>query len=121
MAENINDFCDLDPTKLCDNCCKCIERDAGEGESGFRVLEAAFETEERLDEPSLLHNGQLSSVAALFDDAEDCDAFEDELEPLDIPPELMAEWEAKLRESFLNDRETNVETLRAHGVRKIRG
>lgn len=20
-----DDFCDLDPTKICDNCCKCIE------------------------------------------------------------------------------------------------
>jgi len=22
------DICDLDPTKICDNCCKCIEGDA---------------------------------------------------------------------------------------------
>ena len=22
-----NDFCDLDPNKICDNCCKCIEPD----------------------------------------------------------------------------------------------
>ena len=22
-----NDFCDLDPTKICDNCCKCIDSD----------------------------------------------------------------------------------------------
>ena len=22
-----NDYCDLDPNKICDNCCKCIEGD----------------------------------------------------------------------------------------------
>ncbi len=22
-----NDYCDLDPNKICDNCCKCIETD----------------------------------------------------------------------------------------------
>lgn len=22
-----NDYCDLDPNKICDNCCKCIESD----------------------------------------------------------------------------------------------
>lgn len=22
-----DDFCDLDPNKICDNCCKCIETD----------------------------------------------------------------------------------------------
>ena len=22
-----DDFCDLDPKKICDNCCKCIETD----------------------------------------------------------------------------------------------
>ena len=26
--EEENDFCDLDNTKICDNCCKCIETDA---------------------------------------------------------------------------------------------
>lgn len=24
-----DDTCDLDPNKICDNCCKCIEIDAG--------------------------------------------------------------------------------------------
>ena len=22
-----DDYCDLDPTKICDNCCKCIDSD----------------------------------------------------------------------------------------------
>ena len=25
--ETEDDFCDLDPNKICDNCCKCIETD----------------------------------------------------------------------------------------------
>lgn len=25
--DEIDDFCDLDPNKICDNCCKCIKND----------------------------------------------------------------------------------------------
>ena len=25
IIEEANDYCDLDNTKICDNCCKCIE------------------------------------------------------------------------------------------------
>lgn len=25
--DNEDDYCDLDPNKICDNCCKCIETD----------------------------------------------------------------------------------------------
>ena len=27
LNEFENDFCDLNPEKICDNCCKCIETD----------------------------------------------------------------------------------------------
>ena len=27
MEEENDDRCDLDPNKICDNCCKCIESD----------------------------------------------------------------------------------------------
>ena len=27
LNECENDFCDLNPEKICDNCCKCIETD----------------------------------------------------------------------------------------------
>ena len=29
------DYCDLDPTKICDNCCKCI--DSGKDYEDFRL------------------------------------------------------------------------------------
>ena len=29
VEDDCDDTCDLDPTKKCDNCCKCIELDKG--------------------------------------------------------------------------------------------
>ncbi len=113
-----NDICDLDPNKICDNCCKCLE-EPGEltDENGYRVIVAEFSTEDA--EENALEREQESAIAALFQgDGGDEDEF-DELDPLNIPPELMAEWEAKLAASFREDEE-NKPQIKLKGSRKKR-
>lgn len=87
-TDELNDYCDLDPTKICDNCCKCIE-------NGEEYAEYSIELTDRIEE--------LAEAALPFDweDADmECDDAVDaaNVAPLDIDPKLMAEWEAKLRD-----------------------
>lgn len=113
MNRNTDDICDLDPHKICDNCCKCIEQ-TGIGEEGFAVISAQLASE-----PSEDVSEQVSAIAALFGGDEEWEDVDDEeITPIDVPPELMAEWEAKLRESFKQDGEPPVTHL--HGSRKRR-
>ncbi len=102
------DYCDLNPTKLCDNCCRCIE--SGEEYEEFNI--ELTDTISTLDE--------LAELPFDFDDGEgDEYTFDAEnVAPLDIDPKLMAEWEKKLRIYEIEEAQQRVRNL--HGSRKRR-
>lgn len=70
-----NDYCDLEPGKICDNCCRCI------------------------DEPGKEYNTVLAGFELLEEDyvLDDVNVLNEPLERPDIDPALLAEWEEKLR------------------------
>ena len=77
------DYCDLDPTKICDNCCKCI--DSGKDYEDFHDL---------------------------FDDDDEYSFDPHNVAPLDIDPKLMAEWEQKLRAAEIEDAQQKIQGLK---------
>lgn len=97
--------CDLDPDKICDSCGKCI---SGNPLDEFRSINVVREKDEAqpfdndgmmafLDEPIELGNP----------------------EPIDVDPELAAEWERILAESFEKDREAEKsDEPMLHAIRK---
>ncbi|HMM31418.1 MAG TPA: hypothetical protein PKB13_06520 [Clostridia bacterium] len=114
-----NDFCDLDPTKRCDNCCKCLEQPADDSdENGYRVIMAELHADGE-DVEFIPELEQQSAIAALFDEKDE-EEDADEVEPLNIPPELLAEWEAKLAASFQEDEKNNTPHPKLHASRKKR-
>jgi len=115
-----NDICDLDPNKICDNCCKCLEQPEEQiDENGYRVIVAKFSAEDT--EENAREREQESAIAELFQDDESGSEEFDEIDPLDIPPDLMAEWEAKLAASFSKDEEgENLPQAKLKGSRKKR-
>ena len=70
-----NDYCDLEPGKICDNCCRCI------------------------DEPGKDYNTVLAGFELLEEDyvLDDVNVLNEPLVRPDIDPALLAEWEEKLR------------------------
>ena len=70
-----NDYCDLEPGKICDNCCRCI------------------------DEPGKEYNTVLAGFELLEEDyvLDDVNWLNEPLVRPDIDPALLAEWEEKLR------------------------
>ena len=70
-----NDYCDLEPGKICDNCCRCM------------------------DEPGKEYNTVLAGFELLEEDyvLDDVNVLNEPLERPDIDPALLAEWEEKLR------------------------
>ncbi len=115
-----DDICDLDSNKICDNCCKCLEQsDEPINDSGYRVITAKFRAEDT--EKYGVEREQESAIAALFqEEGNDTEEY-DEIDPLDIPPDLMAEWEAKLAASFRMDEEGDTSSqTKLKGSRKRR-
>ncbi len=136
-----DDYCTLDPTKICDNCCKCLEAD-----EAYRVLRADMRindmpggtedddedddieevaAEEDIsasvleeDEPELPEEYlQLTDIPIdLEDEEEDEFEFGKNLPPIEIDPKLLAEWEAKLAD--IEKREQEVPKL--YGIRRKR-
>lgn len=103
------DHCDLDPTKICDNCCKCI--DSGKDYEDFQIeLTDSIST---LDEIM-----ELPFDDDLFDDDDEYSFDPHNVAPLDIDPKLMAEWEQKLRAAEIEDAQQKIQGLK--GVRKKR-
>ncbi len=70
-----NDYCDLEPGKICDNCCRCI------------------------DEPGKEYNTVIAGLELLDEDyvLDDINVLNEPLERPNIDPTLLAEWEEKLR------------------------
>jgi len=69
-----DDFCDLEPGKICDNCCRCI------------------------DNPEVEYNGILADFDVLSDEyvLDEINVLNEPMERPDIDPKLLAEWEEKL-------------------------
>ena len=84
-------FCDLDPDKICDNCCKCIQQDdADKIEIPLNKLYKAMEQQ------TVPENDEFIDEMSDFEDTEAYDGSM--LDPLEIDPALLNEWEARLAE-----------------------
>lgn len=109
MAErNEMDYCDLDPTKLCDNCCRCIQSDDEYEEFQIELTDTISTLDDMAELPF-----------DFYDDEGDEYSFDpSNVAPLDIDPQLMAEWEKKLRVYEIEEAQQQVRSL--HGSRRRR-
>lgn len=95
--------CDIDPNKICDNCGKCLQRGSDEFNSIIYRYPAEDESEnERECECDHHENGEELNSAD-FDEFLDEPIELDVPDPIQIDPELAAEWERRLAESFRED------------------
>ena len=106
-----SDFCDLEPGKICDNCCRCLDMDRD-----YKEIEASLL---RTDEIVSIGDWDAEADAYYFEAWEDAEEPEhEEIQPIQIDPALMAEWEARLRAYEAEQRLTYMRSL--HGIRKRR-
>lgn len=89
------DMCDLDPNKVCDNCMKCVKKNGAD----YAEILADFDPES----------------IRIFTPGEDEDAVNEPIPGLDIDPELMAEWEEKLKLAEEADRQKRAEPAEEAG------
>lgn len=96
------DRCDLDPDKLCDNCCKCID----EWEGNFAQIPVQ----------DIVTDQTEAYLSEFYGDEEEGEG-ESFIPPAYEPPDaaLLAEWEERLK-AFEEKREPPA----LHGVRKRR-
>ena len=83
------EYCDLDPAKVCDNCCRCIE-------SGKDYDDYDISLVHRIDEISDILGEEDMLLDSGFDELDMGQSGD--IPPLKIDPILAAEWEKKLRE-----------------------
>ncbi len=97
-----DDRCDLDPNKICDNCCKCIDN----SDSDYKVVLADM----ALDE----------SEGYLVEKAGETESDDVEERYIGVPDELLAEWNDKLQkyEQELSDNEADKRVMVGHRKRK---
>lgn len=122
MTYNEDDFCSLNPTKLCDNCCKCLEP-----HDAYRILHADMhladigpeEEEDYMPEADLAEDALFTLLAAEEEEAEDAETFGfgKNIPPLYIDPALLAEWEAKLADIGQSEQEPQP---KLYGIRQKR-
>lgn len=110
-------YCDLDPNKICDNCCKCIQKeDADEIEISINDLYATMERQEPFDDDEYVDDEIIEQSAE--DDLSE-EVFDGSLlEPIEIDPELLAEWERRLAQFQEPSQAAPGKNL--HGTRKRR-
>jgi len=82
------DICDLDPSKICDNCCKCIDKDADfksieideivEDESMIRDLEDDLEDWKYEDEYIVDYTGENGDIIEKTEYHEEYDEEEED-------------------------------------------
>lgn len=100
-------YCDLDPTKVCDNCCRCI--DSGKDYEDFEIelTDAVYTPDEMAD---LLFAEDGDEDGYRFDSSN--------VAPIDIDPALKEEWERRLRVAEIADAQRLVKNF--HGSRRIK-
>lgn len=106
------DYCDLEPGKICDNCCKCLDMD-----KPYNEIEAELLRTDRIDEAAALACDDFYYEDEEYSEGgegEACDSSR--VAPIVIDPALMAEWELRLRAYDAEKRAAYMRTL--HGVRK---
>ncbi len=106
------DYCDLEPGKICDNCCKCLDMD-----KPYNEIEAELLRTDRIDEAADLACDDFyyeDEDYAEGGEGEECDSSR--VAPIEIDPALMAEWELRLRAYEAEKRAAYMRTL--HGMRK---
>lgn len=93
-----DDRCDLDPNKICDNCCKCIDNN----DSDYKVVLADM----ALDE----------SEGYLIEKAGETDSSDISEDYIGVSDELLAEWNEKLKkyEQELDDKAIDKHFLVGH-------
>jgi len=104
------DMCDLDPTKICDNCCRCISADGEYNSVDVLDFTDRIATLEEMAELTL-------------DSFDDCVYDPDSIDhshvaPLDIDPALVAEWERRLRIAELEQAQLKASGLTAQRKKK---
>ncbi len=116
------DICDLDPNKICDNCCKCI--DSPHEDENYAVLPVDLQTEpaaqEGWEDEYDIPDGQDEDTSFECDSDDDPQGSTYIAEPLDIDPELLLEWEQKLNESFAGTKGAGNPRADLRGRRKIK-
>lgn len=107
-----SDFCDLEPGKICDNCCRCLDmdKDYNEVEASLLRTDAVVSLDDKDGEDAYAYYFEP------WEDAEEAD--DEEIDPIQIDPALMAEWEARLRAYEAEQRLTYMRSMR--GIRKRR-
>ncbi len=92
--------CDLDPDKICDNCCKCLDSDSGKAD--YAQIDVSDVVVEKAEE----------YLGSYFADEND----EIEIPHEEIDPELLKEWEERLKP----EKRTDLPPSSLHGRRKKR-
>lgn len=103
------DRCDLDPSKLCDNCCKCLMDDH---DDEFRSVIV------KQDDQPAAKRGRVPSAAELNEEQQD-----DSFAPLEVDPKLAEYWEKILiehGEAPADDGLGETETTTLHSVARKR-
>ncbi len=96
--------CDLNPEKVCDNCCKCLDADTLEEE--YLEIPVADVVMEDADD----------YLNAYYEGEEEAEREEGGLTKFEPDAALLAEWEEKLKASYIAQISANA----MHGVRKRR-
>lgn len=86
-----DDFCDLDPEKICDSCEKCL----GLTNSDYRIVrvDGLMENENYVDIDEYLSEDEIHDLDSEYDEAEN-DAFD--VDYIEDIPELKEEYEKKI-------------------------
>ena len=108
---NEMDYCDLDPTKICDNCCRCIEKNDDYEEFQIELTDSVSTLEELAELPFDLYEE---------DEGDEYTFDPTNVAPLEIDPALMAEWERKLRIYEIEEAQQLVQSLRGSRKRRER-
>ena len=115
MPHNDMDYCDLDPTKLCDNCCKWIE--TGRDYEEFQLEELTHRITEVDDLNSEVYEDGEGEFELYLEEV-DYSIDPSNVPPIDIDPELLAEWERKLKIAEIEDNRKLIQNL--HGSRRAK-
>lgn len=105
-----SDYCDLDPSKICDNCCRCLDMDKPYNEVEISLLRTDHIIEDIKD------NGNDTAFPFVFCEEEDEGCDPSRISPFKIDPALRAEWENRLKAYEAEQKAAYMRTL--HGTRK---